>query len=365
MLTSGDDPVSSQSLELVERISRLVMSRTSALAGLVALIQSGLFWYVGDSMWRWTLVAVVCNLGLYLMVSRGASYVVFMLSMFGQFFFAVIYATALTLAYGRDSGFHFTLLAIVPMIMISGRFGTFSKYLITSFLLILTLWLDRSAVAVSSAIFDSSTAIAFMRSLNISIGFLVGGTLLHYFFNLSNAAQRELMDTANVDALTKLANRHRLNEIVTVLMAQSQRHKRPLSLIIADIDTFKSINDQYGHRVGDDVLLGVSQVLKACARDADTVVRWGGEEFILLLPDTNVRGAYISAERIRQKIEHHVVNSDQLKINVTMTLGAAQLTGKETFDRLVDRADAALRKGKAEGRNRVVLASPSNDSPNR
>ena len=203
-----------------------------------------------------------------------------------------------------------------------------------------------------------TSAVAVMRGVNIAVVFLVGGSLVHYFYRMSWDARQRLLLTANFDPLTHLVNRRRLQDVAAIAIAQFQRHQRPLSVVLCDIDHFKSINDRYGHHAGDDVLVGVAKILTECARTTDNVSRWGGEEFLILLTDTNAQGAQVIAERIRRTIVADPLRSDALEIKTSMTLGVAQITDGETFSGIVARADAALYLGKTGGRNQVMLASP-------
>jgi diguanylate cyclase (GGDEF)-like protein len=169
---------------------------------------------------------------------------------------------------------------------------------------------------------------------------------------------------ATVDDLTKLFNRRYFFERFDQEMERAKRYQRSLSCVILDIDHFKLVNDTYGHLTGDKVLRDISQILKKNCRKSDLAGRYGGEELIIVLPETDSQGAMIIAERIREMIEQHqTVNGNGVIIQVTVSLGVASLTGAELltidkYERIVQYADDALLQAKKAGRNRIVYYQP-------
>lgn len=164
----------------------------------------------------------------------------------------------------------------------------------------------------------------------------------------------ELM--AITDGLTGLLNHRSFQEKLAGEFHRIERHAEPLSLVLADIDHFKKINDTYGHPTGDEVLKKVAGILKKMVRDIDVVARYGGEEFALILVNTERDGAFKSSERIRKEIAKKSFTCGGKKISVTLSLGIASYPkdGKIKQE-LISRADAALYQAKAEGRNRSCL----------
>jgi diguanylate cyclase (GGDEF)-like protein len=167
----------------------------------------------------------------------------------------------------------------------------------------------------------------------------------------------ELDHIARSDPLTGLANRRHLDEQLAVHAASAARHNHELSVAVIDIDNFKSVNDTYGHNAGDTVLREVARRLAETARVEDVVGRWGGEEFIVILPHCSVDDAAIVSERIRQAVGATPIQAeDGISIYVTVSVGCAG----GGVDRVIERADAALYAAKKGGRNRtVVLESPA------
>jgi|GEM_PF-1622344 len=168
---------------------------------------------------------------------------------------------------------------------------------------------------------------------------------------------QSLEQMAFFDPLTGLHNRRRFDQLVEAEIKRARRHDHPLSYMMLDLDHFKHVNDNYGHAVGDDVLKRFAQLVQSTVRDSDLVARLGGEEFGILLPDTNLDEARAFAERIRLQVEQIGFETDSQAFHVTVSTGVASFrhqSGVETFQSLAARADMALYQAKHEGRNLVV-----------
>lgn len=161
--------------------------------------------------------------------------------------------------------------------------------------------------------------------------------------------------TARTDVLTGLNNRRYMSERIEEEFARFARSGKPFSLVIADIDRFKKINDTYGHQVGDDILKSISEGLRVEIRACELVARWGGEEFLFLLPETDVEQAAIFSERLRKKIAEKIYFCGDRKLQVSLTFGVAAAQAGDTVDEVMKRADDALYLGKRAGRNRVEV----------
>ncbi|PTQ91208.1 sensor domain-containing diguanylate cyclase [Agitococcus lubricus] len=166
--------------------------------------------------------------------------------------------------------------------------------------------------------------------------------------------QRKLEVMATIDHLTQLINRQTFEALSQNILADSRRHNHPLSVIMADIDLFKDINDTYGHPAGDQVLKEVAHMLKASVREADVVCRWGGEEFAIFLHKCSLEDANRIAEQIRQRIANHLVQYDMYSLKMTMSFGVTNYRYDDTMKELLQRVDSALYKAKFIGRNQVV-----------
>lgn len=167
------------------------------------------------------------------------------------------------------------------------------------------------------------------------------------------AAHRTISQQAVTDELTGLYNRRYFNDKLAKAISASRRYNFPISIIMADIDKFKAVNDTYGHSTGDRVLKSYADILSKLVRTEDVIARWGGEEFIMLLTHTSCEGAAVLAERVRSTLE---LESQRIhSIIVTVSQGVAQLKEGEDAEALIHRADSALYRAKHEGRNRVVV----------
>ena len=156
------------------------------------------------------------------------------------------------------------------------------------------------------------------------------------------------------DKLTGLYNRHKLDDTLISELMRFKRYKTPLSIIIMDIDFFKSVNDTYGHQVGDEVLKNVAHLSKNALRSSDILGRWGGEEFLIICPETDLDSTYILAEKLRSILEsHEFVNVG----NITASFGVTTATIGASGDDLIAQADDALYKAKSKGRNGVEMFS--------
>jgi diguanylate cyclase (GGDEF)-like protein len=166
-------------------------------------------------------------------------------------------------------------------------------------------------------------------------------------------AHATILHLAATDELTGLYNRRFFNENFTKSLSAAKRYDFPLSLIMADLDKFKAVNDTYGHSAGDQVLKAFADILRSLVRTEDDSARWGGEEFIILLTHTSRKGGAVIAERVRSRMASECERITS--IAVTVSLGVVELQDGEDAETLIKRADRALYRAKDEGRNRVVL----------
>jgi diguanylate cyclase (GGDEF)-like protein len=171
----------------------------------------------------------------------------------------------------------------------------------------------------------------------------------------SNRRQRQLRVEASTDSLTGLAN-HEM--IIAELEDELDQSPAPaLVAVMADVDLFKTVNDTYGHLVGDKVLVEVARRMRAALRDVDSIGRYGGEEFLLLLRGSNLAVARQVAERIREHVAAQPINMQGLEVQVTLSLGVSVAAPGEAADELIARADKALYAAKSAGRNRVHFSA--------
>jgi len=163
-------------------------------------------------------------------------------------------------------------------------------------------------------------------------------------------SNRKLEKMSITDSLTKVFNRQKIEMEIQTELDRFNRYSNVFSLIMFDLDFFKEVNDEFGHDIGDKVLIEVTEVVKTEIRSTDLLARWGGEEFIVLCPGINLENVLQQAERIRRQIEHH---SFGIIENMTISFGVTEVTGEDTLETILKRADKALYQAKDEGRNRV------------
>jgi diguanylate cyclase (GGDEF)-like protein len=162
---------------------------------------------------------------------------------------------------------------------------------------------------------------------------------------------------AQTDPLTGLFNRGHFMTLAEHEFNQAVRYQRPMTLIMLDIDHFKRINDNHGHATGDRVLKAVAQIARDCIRVSDAICRYGGEEFIILLPETDYDQALIVAERLRLRVGNHSLKSRQGPITTTVSLGVAVIRsdGNDTIEQAIECADQAMYAAKQAGRNQTIV----------
>jgi two-component system cell cycle response regulator len=170
------------------------------------------------------------------------------------------------------------------------------------------------------------------------------------------ALMHELQQLATTDPLTKLLNRRAFLEMMIVELERCRRYEMPLSILLLDVDHFKSVNDGYGHAAGDKVLAAMGGLLIKQLRVPDSPARWGGEEFVLALKNTNGAGALVAAERILNAIRALEIQLPEKNLRITASLGIATARPGESVDAVIDRADKAMYAAKLAGRNRLRVS---------
>lgn len=165
--------------------------------------------------------------------------------------------------------------------------------------------------------------------------------------------EQELRDFAYTDELTKVNNRRRFLELAQVELKRARRFSHPLSIGMIDLDQLKEINDKWGHGAGDEVIAGVAQIALNTVRDVDIFGRYGGDEFVMLLVETNIQGALIAAERVRTRIREHQFCAGEKSFSTSVSIGLASLSVGESLSDVLERADKALYFAKLNGRDRT------------
>lgn len=221
-------------------------------------------------------------------------------------------------------------------------------------MLLRAAWFGLHAGAETSVV-DPGSWVNVLTPMLASTLPIIGTTA--FLLMCSERLRRDWENAASTDALTGLWNRRTLIVRGAVAVAEAREHGRAVAVTVIDVDHFKSVNDRFGHEVGDLALQHVARALRSHCRTVDLAARHGGEEFVVLFKDLDTTGAADAAERLRGALASEPLVRGELKLLLTASFGVATLTREDrSFDDLLRRADAALYRAKHEGRNRVVVA---------
>ncbi|MGI8904866.1 MAG: diguanylate cyclase [Candidatus Sumerlaeaceae bacterium] len=198
-------------------------------------------------------------------------------------------------------------------------------------------------------------AISQATRLNERDRILIGTTLLGFFLRDEKELENEqlLYEMATRDALTGLDNRYQFRTHLVHHAERGRRYGLPVSMLIVDADHFKAVNDHHGHDVGDKVLIHLARLIESCCRSSELCARWGGEEFVVLLPDGDLHAAYALGERIRLTVESNPLRQPGRPIYLSVSAGCAELGLTDDAEILFRNADQNLLQAKQMGRNRV------------
>lgn len=255
---------------------------------------------------------------------------------------------------GVDGGFQYYSWILLPLVFANVHRGMRTKAVLAvalsaSFVAI-DWWLYRSTPVLTL----DSAALAALRGFNIVCFLMALGVIAAMHARTVDEAARRLTLLANTDTLTGLLNRRRMTDRIQRELINAEAGGGPWSVMLLDIDNFKSINDSFGHARGDQVIVAVGAALRASVRREDWVARWGGEEFLVAMRGASLLFACETAERIRRAISASVVQDESSGTPVTVTIGVAAWREGENLEEILHRADAALYAGKRAGRNRVM-----------
>lgn len=268
---------------------------------------------------------------------------------------------------GWETGFQYYFLVLVPFIFYWPLWEIIPKVFVS-----MLLYLIYSGVFILSRTYPPVYVLDYWKSNSITLfivftTFTVYGLMSRYYQvsvkeyeeDLQNA-NTLLKDLAGTDSLTNLKNRRKMNQELSEEENRIKLNGKLFSLVMGDIDNFKMINDVYGHDFGDHVLITTSNLIRLALRSEDVIARWGGEEFLILLPETDCLEAKEVIERLRIEISSAPIRVDNIEIFITMTFGIAEYSEGSQMSNLINLADKAMYQGKMSGKNQVVLQSPIN-----
>ncbi len=333
------------------------------MIGGVCAVHTGVLIWHGIALW-WSSAAVgALALLLRPCFTLQRSFPVFLAATIGMVGAGIANTVHLSLRAGTDAGFHFALLAIIPVVMVSGRIRAVAKWCIVATLIAavvaLQWWAPRLGLSLAANPAQGPHAASALMAFNLTVVGLAIAALMSSYFRLVSLQQSRLQDLVVRDPLTGLFNRRFAYESSQAMLEGVSRHRQEFAVILVDLDHFKSINDVHGHDVGDKALQHATGILRQCARAGDVHCRWGGEELLVLLPQTSESAAMACAERMRSALSEAPMAAGSANITVTATFGVATARLRESLDAVVGRADKALYEGKRLGRNRVVASQPT------
>lgn len=257
---------------------------------------------------------------------------------------------------GWESGFHYYIILIIPVAIVSSEHRAALKALAAVSVGLLYMGMDVALRHATPQVALAAPILTGLHYFNQACTLLILGFLATVYYRLVASAEARLREQACTDPLTQLRNRRFALEAVQHEAAVFQRGGRPLALVIGDVDHFKRVNDGFGHEAGDMALKAVAQAMREGVREVDHVARWGGEEFLMLLPETDAQAALQAAERVRTRVQGLALSHDGQPLPLSITLGVSILAQGESAEQALARADQALYRGKQAGRNCVVLA---------
>lgn len=268
---------------------------------------------------------------------------------------------------GWRSGLFVVLFLLIPVLFYNPIIKKYEKMLL-SILFALTIMMT----ILLSFLFDpivqiNAILLQAMNCFNIfmTCAVLAGISFLDYRSSNDIAdrlinVNQQLAYLASRDSLTNLLNRRTMNQFIQMEHVRSKRSGKPFGLIMADVDDFKHVNDQYGHTAGDVVLTDLSFLITSILREQDLTARWGGEEFLILLPETDLDGVQVTAEKIRDLISQSSFLYQGKNIQITLSIGGVICQNDENWDDCITHADRALYFGKSHGKNLAIFSHGEN-----
>ncbi len=327
----------------------LMLRRIAVFAGGVDLVYLGVFFLLGMPVMA---LLNLVSLGMYAtawwLLGRRRNLPAVLL-MWTE---VLVHAGLCTVLLGWASGVHYFLLVFIAAVAVSRTPSHATAAL--AFLLLAYLGLDAATQAIPVRYPLPETVTTALRWLNITVVFVMFGYTGRYYVQRVAEAEARLRELATTDAMSGLWNRRHFQALAESELERARRQGSALAVVLADIDHFKRVNDRYGHDAGDHVIRHVSRSLREQLRAGDLIGRWGGEEFILLLPGCDAPAAAQLCERMRQHIAHSPCDAGGQPIPVTVSFGVMPLPLDEPFEQAVRRADSALYRAKNAGRDRVV-----------
>jgi diguanylate cyclase (GGDEF)-like protein len=345
-----------------DQLRALTATRTISLVAVLGHILFALFfnWLELENLTIFNIGGILIWSIAYLINRRGRTITALSLGS------AVVLAHAVygTYTLGWGSGFYLYLLCFVPPVFAHPRLNLPIKMALAGGFCALYLVLSYYTQALIPGTIISPIALRALFYIHAIINFLLLAFISHYHQTTLTMTGGKLEYTAfqleqlaSADPLTGLLNRKTIMEKIEAETLRVERSGNNFAVVLGDIDDFKALNDRYGYESGNNLLVSATQLVRETTRKLDQIARWGGGEFLLLLPETDMEGGAIIAEKIREKVKNATFDYRGQALPITMTFGVNTYDPQEGVDTCIRKADLAMQEGKQSGKNCVVLAS--------
>lgn len=332
----------------------LMIKRVAVVAGMIDILMFVLFQALRMPLLAWMNVAsVAMYVAAYALLERRRNLPAVLL----MWCEVLTHSAVCSVLLGWDSGVHYFMMVFIPAIALS-RSGRHAAGALL-FLLLVYLGTNAVSMAVPPIYRLPPSASIILRCTSISAVFLMFGYMGRYYVGRVSEAERQLQQLAALDVLSGLANRRQITLSADVELQRANRQGTAVAVLMADIDHFKQVNDRWGHSTGDRLIQHIAALMSACLRPTDIIGRWGGEEFIALLPGTSPEEASAIAERLRAAIAASGLEVEGRLVHITVSVGVQPVDLGKPFCAAVAGADAAMYLAKNQGRNTVVVATAS------
>jgi len=336
-----------------------VMSKFSVVQLFTFLLFTGVFAYLMDWKMVWASgISTLFWMIIYLRYQKKHSRALFILG--GGI--SIIYTFFASFRFGWESGFFFLALSVLPLSFLNVRLKKFTAVFVGLIIGggVIGLYL-YSWFTVPNIILDA-TILRWIFAANL-VWAVLSLAVIGYFFEKRAGeiesslllANKRLTSLASTDPVTNLANRRIMLSRIDQEKEKLDQTGEAFTLIMIDIDNFKEINDEYGHDAGDFILVNLANIINFIVRKQDQVARWGGDEFLVFLPETGTEGGRVVAEKIRARIITTPFIYHEMDIPVTVTLGVSMCNTNIGIGNCIRKADLALYTGKQAGKNRVII----------
>ncbi len=271
------------------------------------------------------------------------------------------HATLAIMFLGWSSGFHYYILSLVPLLFFSKDISRPGKVILNILFCVVYIVLGYYSAANNAIVNLSAKTLNVFNNYNIIVTFSSLSFLAYYYCMAVEKADKKLRKAnrrlevlADTDPLTGLLNRRKIIDEINKNINEFKRTGKNFVLVMADIDNFKSFNDNYGHNCGDLVVTTSGAIMKSQLFNGGKISRWGGEEFLILLPNCNINRGKELAEKLRKSVQDTTVIYKETKVSITMTFGVSEYNSNVDIEEAVGSTDRALYEGKRKGRNCVV-----------